>query len=139
MLFQAESVPGTNQKWAMRVQFLAQDDNGSFWWGSNSHVTCIRRLRARRANSCTTLPIDAWMARSLINHHAKGDHNESLVVEVIFLVPIRDGCQHIFTITFAWTLYNSFIIKQQKRNGINVLRCVRRHLSTIFHFYIVNI
>jgi len=29
-----EYVPGTNQYWAIRVKFLALENNGGLWWGS---------------------------------------------------------------------------------------------------------
>ena len=40
----------------MKVKFLAQGNNRSLWWVSNSRLTGIHRLRVRRATLCAMLP-----------------------------------------------------------------------------------
>ena len=35
---------------------LAHGNNGSLWWGSNSHLTGIQWVGIRRANHCVEVP-----------------------------------------------------------------------------------
>ena len=39
MYIMLESVPGTNQYSEMRLKCLAQENNGSLWWGLNAQLT----------------------------------------------------------------------------------------------------
>ena len=61
-----ESVPGTNQYYAIRVKFLAQGNNGGFCWGSNSRMTDIHRLLVRRSTHCA-MPHYYLVPKSFIN------------------------------------------------------------------------
>jgi len=50
--FTLESVHRTNQYWAMSLLFLAQENNASLWWRSNSHLAGNHWLRNRCAYYC---------------------------------------------------------------------------------------
>ena len=54
---------------------FAEGNSGSLWWGSNSRLTGLGRLRVRRATHCATLPqwqckwCHQWMKdTSLLNY-----------------------------------------------------------------------
>ena len=53
-----ESVPGTNQYWAMSVKFLAQGNNNLALTGFEPMRLAILRLLVRRVNISTTPPLD---------------------------------------------------------------------------------
>ena len=52
-----ESVPGTNQYWAISVWFLAQGNNGLSMTGFEPMRLAILRLLVRRVNHSTTPPL----------------------------------------------------------------------------------
>ena len=66
-----ESVPGTNQYWAISVKFIAQRNNGLSLTGFEPIWLAILRLLVRRVNYSTTAPCTNEFTRISMHFQAQ--------------------------------------------------------------------
>ena len=97
-----ESVPKTNQYWALAVKCFGQGNNGSLWWSSKSRLNGIHRLLVRRPRSYREVRVNQRLMFELCVPYLR------------FLKRWTASC--ITRPCFEGSVYASFIISSSNKN-----------------------
>jgi len=68
------SIPGTNQYWAKREEFLAKKNIRNLWWGLNPWLTYNESDALHNASQTWVSYNYCWVYNSLFNHLSTLEH-----------------------------------------------------------------